>query len=301
MTYQLSPSETPDDGLRRIVAEELSAGIAEASLRDVDLDEVIHEERKHCKRIRGVLALFRGSLADRRTHDRRYRDIARRLAGARDAAAVLEGFSAALDEYPDSRGSETEEVLQALTRRREEAVSRLDDERSGLDRLILDFESARESIPDLVVEADDWPAVAGGLKHWYRRGRRSWQRLQDGGTAAEFHKWRKSAKYHLYHMTLLEDLDPSWMRDRQLAVDRVQELLGQGQDLAVLEELLPDLDLRPEARAVAGKLARRLQERLQLDALRLGQEVYAPKPKRLVKRVKKRWRRWYSPVPEVGQ
>lgn len=298
LTYRLAPDETPESGLRRILDAELSAGIAEASLPPEGLDEAVHEARKRCKRIRGALALFRGSLLDRRAHDRRFRDIARRLGGVRDAASVLEGFSATLAENPDSQGPETDEVLATLTRRRDEAVSRQDDERGGMDRLALDFEAAREPTAGFVVEADGWPAVSGGLEYWYRRGRRAWKRLHEGGPAEEFHEWRKSAKYHWYHMTLLEDLDPEWMQERQLAADRVQELLGQAQDLAVLQTLLPRLELSPKAKEVAAELTESRRRQLQLDALHHGNDVYASKPKRLVKKVGKRWRKWYAPGGE---
>jgi len=61
MSYRLHFNESLADGMPRVVQEQLDRAIGEPTGDDTDLPEGVHRVRKRCKKIRGLLRLFRGS------------------------------------------------------------------------------------------------------------------------------------------------------------------------------------------------------------------------------------------------
>jgi hypothetical protein len=55
MSFALMAKETVEEGVKRIVNEEIVQGIKEIDNRQLKRSEAIHEVRKHCKKIRGIL------------------------------------------------------------------------------------------------------------------------------------------------------------------------------------------------------------------------------------------------------
>jgi CHAD domain-containing protein len=84
MSYRLHFNESLADGMPRIVREQLDRAIAELTGDDTDLPEAVHQVRKRCKKIRGLLRLFRGSFSASYSQENAwFRDLARRLSRAR--------------------------------------------------------------------------------------------------------------------------------------------------------------------------------------------------------------------------
>jgi hypothetical protein len=57
MSFCLLADESMEAGIKRIVNEELSQAVKEIDSPRLKRSEAIHEVRKHCKKIRGVLKL----------------------------------------------------------------------------------------------------------------------------------------------------------------------------------------------------------------------------------------------------
>ena len=90
MNFTLIPEEAPSDSLRRIAAEQIDGSIAQLQRTD-DLNDGIHEARKHFKRIRALLRLVRGALPAE-TYDSEnqfFRDLGRLLSPVRDSAVYI--------------------------------------------------------------------------------------------------------------------------------------------------------------------------------------------------------------------
>jgi len=62
MSFCLMADESVEDGIKRIVSEEIAQAIKEIDNPRLKRSEAIHEVRKHCKKIRGVLRLVRPQL-----------------------------------------------------------------------------------------------------------------------------------------------------------------------------------------------------------------------------------------------
>src|SRR5680860_719066 len=94
MPFRLDPGAPIPDEVRRLAAEELERAVA--ALEDPErlgLAASVHDARKRCKKVRGLLRLVRPGLGkEYRRADRRVRDAAGAISPLRDAHATLGTF-----------------------------------------------------------------------------------------------------------------------------------------------------------------------------------------------------------------
>jgi CHAD domain-containing protein len=302
MPYRIKRSEKVPAAVRRIALEQIDR--ARSELRDTDMEaaESVHQARKRFKKLRGLLRLVRTTLgADRyRRENRCFRDLGRKLAGARDAEVLLETLDS-LAVNTDGRSSANEEVAvlrQVLERRRDEHL-----EGSGQD-LDSQMAQAAAALDDRIARVAKWhPGAAGfaavgpGLKRSYRQGRKAMHRALRQPGDAQFHEWRKRVKDHWYHSRLLQDVWPGLMKAHSRELKRLSDLLGDDHDLAVFRqtiEALADDTLTADAGSRLLDRVTRRQNRLRSQARRLGARVYAESPRRFQKRWRAYWRSWRS-------
>lgn len=90
------------------------------------------------------------------------------------------------------------------------------------------------------MERKGWRLISAGLKRSYRRGRRTYERVLDGPTAANFHQWRKRVKDLWYHVCLLRPVWPQEMAETAAELKALGRTLGGDHDLVVLRQTLAD-------------------------------------------------------------
>ena len=90
MAYRLGGDETIIDGLVRIALEQIDRSLEELADPQWPRCEAVHEVRKRCKKIRGLLRLARTAWPDvYRAENAWFRDASRGLASVRQADATL--------------------------------------------------------------------------------------------------------------------------------------------------------------------------------------------------------------------
>ena len=68
MAFQILADESVEEAVQRIVREQIDKAIDEINDRELDRHETVHQVRKRCKKIRGLIRLVRPQLED--TYDR---------------------------------------------------------------------------------------------------------------------------------------------------------------------------------------------------------------------------------------
>jgi hypothetical protein len=63
MSYRLHFNETLAEGFPRIASEQIDRAVTELTAEDAVAADVVHQVRKRCKKIRGLLRRFEGRLA----------------------------------------------------------------------------------------------------------------------------------------------------------------------------------------------------------------------------------------------
>jgi len=301
MGYELQADEPMRAGLRRIARELLDDSVR--LLRDGnpdDIDNNVHEARKNMKKMRGLLRLVRGVIdeKDYRQDNRFYRDMARRLAGARESHVALQTLDALMEQF----AADLDE--KALKGVRAHLLSNYEAQAGGLwadDELLTEtveaLDRAHHRIDRWELDKKPEKIIKRGLRAVYERGYNEFAEAQDHPTKESLHEWRKRVKYLWYQLRILR---PMWEQgiDATIgALDELGDVLGQEHDYAELKALLyqmPDLfDATDDMMSLVYVLDAE-RSRLQMRAWELGGRIYAEPPKAFVARHRTYWRVWQA-------
>lgn len=264
------------EGFLRIASEQVRKAIAAADAIDLPPAKRIHEARRRCKKLRALLRVVRPDFPRFRSENALIRDAARHLAEARDANVMRQTLVQLMSgagrpiAVPAERPADDSNEKQVLLRFGDEM------------RLL------RERIADWPVGRIDRGTIERGLMRTYRGARQARAAAREEPTDAAFHDWRKLAKYHWYQLNLLEACAGDVLKSEAEATGKLTDLLGAHHDLSVLDAELAsggvvlgidvDIDFARDA-------IRRRQAELELEIRRLGDQVFAERPKALRDRV----------------
>lgn len=299
MSYALKQRESIEDGIRRVVREQIDSSISEILDKNVDRHEAVHQIRKRCKKIRGVLRLVRPAIGRTyRLENTFFRDIARDLSNIRDAQALIETFDSVMEHQEKSNGHESFGDIRNVLLSRRERISDSDDRlNKRLEDVLQAMRRARERVNAWKIEGKGSQALVGGLIKTYRRGRKALRKAVSEPSDENLHDWRKRAKYYWYHMRLLR---PAWdpMLSAWEAEARVlSDYLGDDHNIAVFEHMVSaEADDFPDGDALVAflQVAATRRKELQGAAYRLGRRMYAESPKEFGKRLGTYWAAWHA-------
>jgi CHAD domain-containing protein len=251
----------------------------------------VHDFRAAMKSWRAFLRLIEPFLEP---DDRRWRtearDLARMLAGARDAQAALDAVGDAEQHAASHRlSSQSWETIRA----------KLEDLRSSAETASL-TPAMRKRIPAALDRAeariDRWPLddiefsdVAQRLADGYRRARHLMPKDWRAASAQELHELRQRVVVHRYQMEIVEPLWPklgkSWVKEAQ----KLRNRLGAYQDLAVFARFAePHQPLARWRSRLQSVVAQRQAEHV-VTARRIAARLFAEKPKAFQKRLESMW------------
>ncbi len=323
-TFGLLPGERPAEGLRRVVLGQLDlaiellggegqaaserngAGRASGAGRANGANgtgrtsaEAVHETRKAIKRLRATTRLLEGELgAKRARHERRLlRDVAKSLAGARDAEVMVRTLDGLMDRHPRRLGRRRAlvELRGRLERERVTAAARTEHDAAARARALAELEELRGRVASWRLRDRSAGRLTGqGLERIYRAGRAGRGRAgaRKSGPRA-LHRWRKHVKDLRYALEAIDVRDGkgSGGRVAKLArrADSLGEALGEEHDLMLLAELARahrPLKRHSRARKRLLKAIAKRRTKLRAEALREGERLFERKPKRFVQRVR---------------
>jgi len=297
MTFRLLADESVEEGVRRIAREQTRKALEELGDPELDPHDVVHQVRKRCKKVRGLLRLVRPEFeTDYDGENTWYRDTSRGLSFVRDAQSVIECFDALMEHNGDhvDRGAfaPIREFLverRALLAEDEEVLGERMEEARGR------FEAAHERAMAWKLGESGFDAMADGIAKTYGRGRAAMAAAFDAPDTEAFHGWRKRVKYHGYHMRLVRGMWDGPLQARRNECDALSDALGDDHDLSVFREIVLERpeDVGDEAtiQALLGLVATR-QVELRTRALAIGERLFAEKPKHLVRRLERYWDAW---------
>jgi CHAD domain-containing protein len=283
--------ETVEAGFRRIACHEIDQALALVRAGALPPERIVHQVRRACKAVRGLLRLVRPVFPAFETENAIFRDIAGSLSGLRDSKVLVDTLDG-LASGPDMAGAAP--TIAALRRHfgavgGGEQVTEL-----ALARCAEQLLAARVRAAGWLLNAQGWAAIGPGLRGTYRAARRAMTALAQSGEPHLSHEWRKQVKYHWQHMRLLRAVasGPAGARVRQAA--RLGDLLGEQHDLDLLVERLTASPPVPDA-AVVDRLraaAQKRSARLHAKALKLGERLFEEKSRVFADQWHAHWRDW---------
>jgi CYTH domain-containing protein/CHAD domain-containing protein len=293
--YRLLADEDAATGARRVIVARLekAAERLDEPLDGDALAEAIHGARKDLKKARAALRLVREEVGKEtfKRENRALRDAARLLSASRDAEVKLETLAALVEGGAgDAPPGPAALWHDALTADRDRIVGTEGDQ---IETAVKAIEAVAERAPEWPLRHTGWKLLSPGLDTAYTEGRDAFEALPARPSFEAVHELRKRGKDLWYQLRLLRDAWPAVLEPTAEEIHEFTDLLGDHHDLAVLAE---DLDGREEIGAADTKILRELiaaeQHALLIDALSLGERVYAEKPGPFARRLRAYWRAW---------
>ena len=280
--YRIHLREPVLDEVRRNLASELDAAIADLLAPDGPDAEAIHDARKRIKKSRSLLRLARAQLGPGvvTVAQSDLREASQSISAQRDADARVETVDRLVAATP------AEGARAALDRLHRICTDAAAAQRAGgsLDRATVHavahrLQRTRDWLVLVAGQADGWDALEPGLRRQYARGRRRFAALGDAPTDEELHEWRKRAKDLWYHERLLRRLWRKAQRPYVDAASDLADLLGDDHDLALLTEFVANRsELDASDRAVLAAAISAQRAALQASARAIGAYLYADAP-----------------------
>jgi CYTH domain-containing protein/CHAD domain-containing protein len=293
--YRLLADEDAAAGIRRVIASRLEKA-AERLREPLDGDaraEAIHGARKDLKKARAALRLVREEVGEE-TFEREnhaLRDAARMLSASRDAEVKLETLAALVEggagDVPPGPAALWHDALSADRDRTVEG------EGGQIEAAIEAIGAVAARSPEWPLHHTGWKLLSPGLDTAYTEGREAFEALPARPSFEAVHDLRKRGKDLWYQLRLLRDAWPAVLEPTAEEIHEFTDLLGDHHDLAVLAD---DLEGREEIGGAHKNVLRELiaaeQHALLIDALSLGERVYAEKPGAFGRRLRAYWRAW---------
>lgn len=288
-SFRLS-DESIDAGLRRIAVSQLETGLSELRDEDMAQAERVHQARKRCKKLRGLLRLVRPAFSGYGDENETFRDAARTLSDTRDATAVLESLDALEAQYEAELKKAALNPLRKALEDRRDALDESEIEEKLSDMRLV-FREALERVEDWSLDSSEADAFAPGAAKTYKRAQKAMKAARKSGSADDFHDWRKRVKYHWYHLRLLKRIWPGVMNAYVEQADILSDDLGEHHDLAVLKDTAASLLGRDhETVELVDGLAGARQQTLEDTCLLRGRKLLADSPEDLAER----WAEWWA-------
>jgi len=281
------------DGVRRIARSQIGTAIAEIDDETLGPVTTVHQLRKRCKKIRGLVRLVRPGFKAYWQENAAFGDLSRSLADLRDAGALLETVAALEARFGEVIGGPFfADVRETLA-----AASPPAGDEDVTDRLA----GARAAFEDALARTDDWkvkgkaPDVLGrGVAQTYKRAVKTLKQAEADGTPVEFHEFRKRVKYHWYHMRLMKHVWPKMIHARIVEARHLATSLGDLHDLAVFRlTVLPMIETADaKVGEVLGGLIEAEEKRLAPACLHHGHRLFAEKPRPFGESIGAYWTTW---------
>lgn len=294
MNFALLPEEDPSDSLRRIAVEQVEGAISQLQRSD-DLNEGIHEARKHFKRIRALLRLARGALPPETysSENQYFRDLGRLLSPVRDSAVYIETLDLLRNSY---RALAADKALlqlrQQMVREHKAVLDEFAQDERRRESLIESLQGAGPRVTNWNFSGNEFSLFRTGLRRIYGLGRAERAAAFSRPTTESFHAWRKRVKYLWYHLQILQPLWPAQLKAMERECDRLADRLGEEHDLAVLMETPGVQELLTDRNASAELLrttVSRERERKRRASIPSAQRIYMESAGRFVARIEEYW------------
>jgi CHAD domain-containing protein len=312
MSFRFQSDEDVISGVQRIAREQTARAVQALDWGGADIDDItagVHDCRKRCKKVRGLVRIVRPALGEDRYRPANvaFRDASRALSPHRDAHALLATFddlvSANVHQFT---GVNSQPVRAELARRAEASTAALDGDSDSVNEAREELAVGCDAIDDWALDASGWEAIGPGLEKTYQRGRSALERTVDAPTIENFHQWRKRVKYSWYHLRLLRPCAPSILRPEANHFHALSDSLGDAHDLAVLHgQMENDPDAFGGASIVDGVRVIVDGRRVELErrSIAVGRRLYAEKAKHFTRRLGTYWQVWrdLGAEPPIGE
>jgi CHAD domain-containing protein len=280
VAYRIQSSESAEAALQRLILDQNRKSLT--LLRDWHKNPTdrIHRSRQCFRRTRAVLRLIKSDAPYvYEIENRFYRDLARTLADARDADAMVEAIEFLERRFSDDSTVDSLEMLKTSLMRRAQAdlECSIVDVAAKCRAAAIELQRADRRFHRLPVHGIRKKQLKRSVSKAMRSCEKAYKKARRTECEDDFHAWRKRVKCAYYHSRLVRDISPGWSENYLVPLKELAEILGERQDLYVLDQFLasqPDgLEIDIHVRKIRNMIAS-AQGALKIQALNLGECLF---------------------------
>jgi CHAD domain-containing protein len=293
LKHQLQKNETLDEGVKKVATGLVQHLLFDLTCANVDRNMAIHNARKDCKMLRGLLRLVRPAMKeDFSTIDESIRNAALRLSRLRDSVVMAETLQRLRKPDRESVTEEEQAAIQSILAQPSAAGGIGQNVQSQIDAFLTAMKAILEQIPDWSFRKGLSEAARISFAKTYRRGFKRMKATRCLPSDANLHSWRKSVKYHEHQLRLLSSNWKGNAAKRIARLARLAQVLGDDHDLALIQEKLRASGEVDGGRRCSGvsqllRVIANRRARLQARAFILGKRLYRQHPTELVKKLQR--------------
>ena len=283
MSFRIDPAKPFAEEFISAGTELIDAAVVILSKQPDGPHAAVHDARKKFKRLRALYRFVQKDAPEfREQENARFRDIARSLAAARDAAALVETV-----EYLTSHSISQSErqalstVHEILGGRRDRIVAEDIDMDNHIKSAIEQCAEGRSALETLSLPSGKNHSASRITTVWKKQRKKALNALAQchmEANSEHFHELRKCGQTYWMHLALLRRLWPSAMHAKQDEAKHLVDLLGFEHDLSVLAAFadretgdFPDAEIL--ARLLGAIINR--QQALREESLELAARVFS--------------------------
>jgi CHAD domain-containing protein len=287
----LRPQQAVGQALRDTARHILAEGRTAVEDRQRVEAVAVHDFRAAMKSWRAFLRLVEPHLeADESRWRTEARDLARMLAGARDAQAALDAVADTEQHAPSHRlSSQSWDTIRDKLEELRASAETASLTNAMRTRISAALDRAEARIERWPLDELSFAEVAEGLGEHYRRARHLIPDNWRAASAHDLHELRQRVVVHRYQMEIVEPLWPrlgrSWVREAQ----RLRNRLGKYQDLAVLARYAEPHQPLARWRSRLQSVISQRQAQHVASSRRIAGRLFAEKPKAFRQRLEAMW------------
>lgn len=239
MAFSILVDKNIEKQLQKVIKTQTQKAISESRCEDISQNRAVHQIRKRCKKLRGLLRMFRYDFKDEKLYDEKnsyYKWIADLLAGSRDKKVLGDTYTKIIKKY-NLNQNQFYDIAQNI-----ENIKQDRDFTKPLSQKMEDIQNLLHAnfadIDRYELKSKGIKSIEKGVKHTYKKAQKLYKLCKDNPESQTFHEWRKWVKYHGYQIDLLYKNEKCFLIQRKNRLKLLADLLGDEHDITVFKEYL---------------------------------------------------------------
>lgn len=287
MPIILARGEDTVHELRKALTAHLKEAFDSLSISSGLQPEKFKPARKAVKRARAVLKLVETGIKAHwyEAEDEFLKRVARVFRDVRDIQVVSETFEKIVRNSMNvTQGNSFKPIRERILELSKETFSQTKMNEKKLRNALADLQAALERIDEFHLKGEPWSVIREGLRQTYRECIDDYASATETKDADGYIEWRRSVKFLRLQLDYLAEFLTREMREYNSKLHSLSDLLGEYQDLLLLDEVLTEEKSRiAEGVKEFGKLIGERMKEIRKLVRGIGEELFSETPKSFLK------------------
>lgn len=280
MSYSINLNKNVEKQSQKVVFSQLKKSIEEIEENSLSMDNKIHQLRKRCKKMRGLLRIIRPQLKKSGVYDAQnqyFKETAKHFSATRDKKMLEETFKKIVLKYnlDENRYTQILTSIESMEVQSEKSVQ------NHFASYRAEYERNRKNIKQYRLKKKNSKALDKGIKKGYKKAKKLKKKAYETQSDKDFHQWRKWVKYHWYQMRLIKKNEKCVLGPRVKLSGMLADILGDEHDLSVFKSFVEDVKCENRAEFIG--YLKKEQDMLRNTAEKIGDILFCKKKSSFIK------------------